>query len=423
MISSKSFSSLPWKEKLKVIQKISGLSDEDITLLRKNIGHRIDIIDALIENGFSFFPLPMGLLLNFKVNESIYNVPMAVEETSVVAAVNRINKWITSSEGHIHSTQLGKQIIGQIQIPILKQQQKFREWLAEAKSRLIHLANQGPAHSMWKRGGGVQDIYLREIQRPDLEMMGIIHVTADVQDAMGANVVNQICEFLRPIIEHETNEEILMCILSNLNVHKTTRVEILLKNVEVGLSEKIEEASLFAQIDPFRAATNNKGMMNGIDSVLISTGNDWRAVEAGLHAYAAKDGKYQSLSKWKRDGNDLIGTFEGPINVGIVGGVTKIHPMAQLSLKLMHIKSAEELSQVVGAVGLVQNLAALRALVMEGITKGHMKLHIKNLLLLTDGNEEEKQLLEKRLSDLLEERKYILASDAHQLLKEIRAGK
>jgi hydroxymethylglutaryl-CoA reductase len=213
-----------------------------------------------------------------------------------------------------------------------------------------------------------------------------------------------------------------MCILSNLVDTKVTRARVVLRNVDPELGKKIEEASLFAQQDPYRAATNNKGVLNGIDPILIATGNDWRAVEAGVHAYAARDGQYRSITVWKMQGNDLVGVFEAPIVVGTVGGVTKLHPTAQLCLNMLDVESASHLSRICAAVGLVQNLGALNALTTVGIIEGHMKLHIKNLTLGAGALEKEVPLVQKRLEEILVLTKRISLSNAVEVLREIRAA-
>ncbi|RME17753.1 MAG: hydroxymethylglutaryl-CoA reductase, degradative, partial [Bdellovibrio sp.] len=238
-----------------------------------------------------------------------------------------------------------------------------------------------------------------------------------------ANIINQVCEFLKPEVELLTGEKVSICILSNLVDTKLTRAKVVLKDQDPELIDKIVEASLFAQKDPYRATTNNKGVLNGIDPILIATGNDWRAVEAGVHAYAARSGQYQSITRWKRVNDLLVGEFEAPLIVGVVGGVTRLHPMAQMALRMLGVQSAEELSRVCAAVGLVQNLGALRALTTEGIIEGHMKLHIKNLTLGAGAKEKEIPLVQKRLEEILALTKRITLSNAIEVLREIRGDK
>jgi hydroxymethylglutaryl-CoA reductase len=253
--------------------------------------------------------------------------------------------------------------------------------------------------------------------------MAVLHVYADPCDAMGANIINQVCEFLKAPVQELTGETVTMCILSNLVDSRLTRATVEMRGLEPDLMERIEEASLFAQKDPYRAATNNKGVLNGIDPILIATGNDWRAVEAGVHAYATQSGQYRSITRWKRDGDRLVGVFEAPVVLGIVGGVTTLHPAAKVCLRMLKVESSEELSRVCASVGLVQNLGALRALTTVGIIEGHMKLHIKNLSLGAGANEREIPYMQKRLEEILSLHKRISLSHAIEVLKELRTQK
>jgi hydroxymethylglutaryl-CoA reductase len=239
---------------------------------------------------------------------------------------------------------------------------------------------------------------------------------------MGANLITQVCEYLKPQIEQLSNAKVNICILSNLVDTKLTRVTIQIKNIDPEIGNKIAEASIFAEQDPYRAATNNKGVLNGIDPILIATGNDWRAVEAGVHAYATREGQYRSITKWRMQANTLIGTFEAPVIVGIVGGMTRIHPTAQMCLRMLDVKSAEQLSRVVAATGLVQNLGALRALCEEGIMQGHMKLHISNLMLACGATQKEFATLRTKLENVLSEVKKVTLTDAKTLLEELRGN-
>ena len=273
---------------------------------------------------------------------------------------------------------------------------------------------------MVQRGGGVRDITLRKVERGDQSHMAIFHVLFNPCDAMGANIINQVCEYLKGPIEIASGESVTMCILSNLVDTKLTVAEVTLKNIPTEMGEKIQEASLFAEKDPYRAATHNKGVLNGIDPILIATGNDWRAVEAGIHAFACRDGHYASVTKWRYTNQTLTGRFTAPLIVGTVGGVTSLHPTAKICLAMLNVKDASELAQICAAVGLVQNLGALKALTTVGIIEGHMKLHIKNLTLGVGANEKETQPLQRRLEQLLAVKKRISHSDAWQILQSIR---
>jgi hydroxymethylglutaryl-CoA reductase len=250
--------------------------------------------------------------------------------------------------------------------------------------------------------------------------MAVLHVLIDTCDAMGANIINQICEFLKPRIEQLTGECVNMCILSNLNDTRLAWAKITMQNIPHSLAERIEEASIFAECDPYRASTNNKGILNGMDPILVATGNDWRAVEAGVHAYACQDGQYRSLSKWRYEQQVLTGYLEAPIMVGTVGGMTRLHPTAQHCLAMMNIKHSDDLARIVVAVGLVQNLGAIRALTHEGIIQGHMKLHIDNLILSAGANDSEALQLKQRLNNILESTHRVSLTHALEILKEIR---
>ena len=350
---------------------------------------------------------------------------MAVEETSIIAAASKTAKWIRES-GQLTSEVHGREIIGQVQVAKVADYDRFAEVIEENREDLIRQANEDVAHGLVRRGGGVKDLYVRRVDRGDGSGdMAVIHVLADPCDAMGANIMNQVCEYLKLPIESLTGEQVTMCILSNLVDTKLTRARAVLNGIDADLGVRIEEASRFAEQDSYRAATNNKGVLNGIDPILIATGNDWRAVEAGIHAYAAKSGQYRSITKWRYNKlqKTLVGEFEAPIVVGVVGGVTKLHPVAQMSLRMLGVESAEELSRICACVGLVQNLGAIKALTTEGIIEGHMKLHIKNLTLGAGATEKEIPIVQKRLEEILELRKRISLSNAIEVLRELRSQK
>ncbi|MCH2533444.1 MAG: hydroxymethylglutaryl-CoA reductase, degradative [Bdellovibrionales bacterium] len=417
------FSKLNKKERYQKLVEMGALDSSDVEYLQKKEPVSFDLAEKFIENVIGYFHMPMGVVTNFIIDEKPYVIPMAVEETSIIAAASKTAKWVKEN-GYIKTEVIGQEIIGQIQIPKVKNYEFLSAKLAENKQNLIDQANVEVAAGLVRRGGGVTDIKLRPIERPDGGMMAVIHVMANTCEAMGANIINQVTEFLKPIIQQMTGEELGMCILSNLVDTKVTRATVVLKNINTELGKSIEEGSLFSQIDPYRAATNNKGVLNGIDPILIATGNDWRAVEAGIHAYASRTGQYTSITKWtyNEDTSELTGVFEAPIVVGTVGGVTKLHPTAQLSLKMMGIESSNELSQVCAAVGLVQNLGAIKALTTVGIIEGHMKLHIQNLTLGAGAEEREIPIVQKKLEEILKLKKRISLSHAIEVLKELRSS-
>lgn len=418
----KGFSKLNREERLDSLKEVGVINSMDVDYLEKGGLKDTKLGEKFIENVIGYFQLPLGVMTNLNLNGKDYVVPMAVEETSIVAAASKTAKWVRES-GTIVAETSGDKIIGQIQLAKVKDFSQFEKIILQQKNYLIEQANKEVAFGLVKRGGGVSDITIRSITRPDGLKMAVIHVYMNPCEAMGANIINQVCEFLKEPVEHLTGEKVTMCILSNLVDSKLTKVTVTINGISPDLGEKIQEASLFAELDPYRAATNNKGVLNGIDPILIATGNDWRAVEAGIHAYASRDGQYRSITRWRYNGQQLVGTIEAPIIVGTVGGVTTLHPTAMMCLKMLKTESAQELSQVIAAVGLVQNLGALKALTTVGIIEGHMKLHIKNLTLGAGAEESEVPLVQKKLEEILALRKRISLTNANEVLRELREKK
>lgn len=414
------FSKLNREERFHRLMKMGALDPEDIRYLKGGGLQGTDLAEKFIENVIGYFQIPMGVVSNLVIDGRPRVVPMAVEETSIIAAASKTAKWIRE-RGSIKTEILGKNIIGQIQIAKVKDAPGFEQKVMERKDSLIMAANSEVAFGLVRRGGGVRDLEIRFIDRGDGARMAVVHVLADPCEAMGANIMNQVCEYLKGPIEVLTAEKVTMCILSNLVDTRLTRAEIRLHGLEADLIESIAEASLFAELDPYRAATNNKGVLNGIDPILIATGNDWRAVEAGVHAFASRGGRYSSITSWKAHEGDLVGVIEAPIVLGVVGGVTALHPTAQIALRMLEVESSEDLSRICAAVGLVQNLGALRALTTVGIIEGHMKLHIKNLTLAAGAKDKEIPMLQKRLEEILGMSKRITLSHAVEALKEVRA--
>ena len=413
------FSKLSREERFKRLLNLGAMTQEDITFLTQGGVKDLDLADKLIENVIGYFQLPLGVATNFNINGQDYVIPMAVEETSIIAALSKSAKWIRQ-HGEIKTWVHGDCILGQIQLAKVNDFHRFSNIFHENRQYLIEKANQDVAANMVKRGGGVVDLQLRQLTRADGHDMAVIHLTMNSCDAMGANIINQVLEYLKTPIERLTGEEVTMCILSNLNDQKLTTAEVTIRDIDPILGHKLQEASLFAEMDPYRAATHNKGVMNGIDPVLIATGNDWRAVEAGVHAYAARNGQYQAITRWRYQEGVLTGQLTAPVIVGTIGGVTSLHPTAKLCLRMMNIASANQLSQVIAAVGLVQNLGAIKALCTEGIIQGHMKLHIDNLLLAAGADENEMPVLKEQLQKWLDLHKRISLNNAHDLLAVIR---
>ena len=419
------FSKLNYEERLKKLQSLNHLSSEDIEYLKtgsvsNSLQKRVELTQCLIENALGYFPLPLGLAANFIVNDRPYLIPMAVEETSIIAAASKTARWICEN-GSIQMQTLNHCSIGQVQFPKVKDVSALENCILENFDSWKQTINQSVLLSMSERGGGLKDCSIRKIKRPDGHTMLIVHLLIETCEAMGANVINQACEFFKPLVEKQSKERVGVCILSNLADQRMVKAQVIVKNQNSDLIEKIEEASLFAEMDPYRACTSNKGVLNGVDALLIATGNDWRAVSSGLHAYASRKGSYSSLTKWRALGGELHGELQGPFMLGTVGGVTSLHPTAKLCLKILKNPSSQELAGLACALGLVQNLGALRALVTEGVIEGHMRLHAKNMVLKAGAkNSKEQAQLEKELIKILKKTKRLTLSHAISLLKDIR---
>ncbi|MEL6966715.1 MAG: hydroxymethylglutaryl-CoA reductase, degradative [Pseudomonadota bacterium] len=364
----------------------AGLTKDDLQALRGDNALPVEIANGMIENVVGTFELPLGIATNFLVNGKDYLIPMAVEEPSVVAAASYMAK-IARGCGGFHTSSTAPIMRAQIQILNVKNPHGARLQLLEARDRLVDLANRQDK-VLIDLGGGCRDIEVHVFEDTPVGPMVVLHILVDVRDAMGANTVNTMAETLAPHVEAITGGTVKLRILSNLADKRLVRARVSLTPASLDteslkgadVAQGIVEACALAIIDPYRAATHNKGIMNGIDPIVVATGNDWRAVEAGAHAYAARSGRYSSLTRWEIDqeGN-LAGTIELPMALGTVGGATRTHPAAQAALRLLNVQSAQELAEVTAAVGLAQNMAALRALSTEGIQKGHMALHARNI--------------------------------------------
>ncbi|MBC6415367.1 MAG: hydroxymethylglutaryl-CoA reductase, degradative [Bdellovibrionales bacterium] len=419
------FSKLKFNQRLEKLKELKYLSQKDINYLKlgsvsKNEKKRSDLVQCFIENALGYFPLPLGVATNFIINNKPYLIPMAVEETSIIAAASKTARWVCEN-GFIVTEVLNSHSIGQVQIPKVKNYSKLKKAIEENFEEWKDKINKKVLFSMFQRGGGLKSYQLRKLQRSDGNCMAVLHLFIETCEAMGANIINQTCEYLKKPLEQVSKETVGLCILSNLADRRMVKARIVLKNQDSKLIQKIESASLFAEIDPYRATTSNKGVLNGIDALLIATGNDWRAVEAGLHAYATKTGSYSSLTKWRVHKKELHGEMKGPFMLGTVGGVTDIHPSSKLCLKILSYPRSQELAEICCALGLVQNLGALKALVTEGIIEGHMRLHIKNMVLKTDvKNETEQKQLEREIVKTLKKNKRITLSQATSILKKLR---
>jgi hydroxymethylglutaryl-CoA reductase len=377
------FYRLSLDERLKVVKDFAGLTDEETSLLKTTSSLEFGLADRMIENVVGTFPIPMGIAVNFMINGKDYLVPMAIEEPSVVAAASYAAK-MARSKGGFHASSTEPIMRGQIQTVRVADPYRAKMAVLEAKDEILKKANdQDPL--LVSVGGGAKDLQVKVIDTPRGQMV-ITELLVNCGDAMGANAVNTMAEAVAPMIERITGGKVFLRIISNLATERLARAWTVIGKEEVGGEEVIDgilEAYAFAAGDPYRAATHNKGILNGIIGVVIATCNDHRAIEAGAHAYAAKTGRYLPLSIWEKNENgDLVGSVELPMAIGTIGGVTKVHPVARIALKILGVKSARELGEVMAAVGLAQNLGALRALAHEGIQRGHMSLHARNIAVM-----------------------------------------
>lgn len=345
----------------------------------------VEHADSMVENVLSTYNLPFGIATNFLINDRNYLVPMVIEEPSVIAAASNAAKMFRAGGG-FHASSDEPIMIGQIQVLDLYDLDAAAEKILAEKDALLAEANT-VGGSIVRRGGGARDIEIRKFPETRVGPMLVVHLLMDTRDAMGANAINTAVEHLAPEIERLTSGRVHLRILSNLTDRRKAKAwgtipASVLNDSDRDVVQAVLEAAVFAEIDPYRAATHNKGVMNGIDAVVIATGNDWRAVEAGAHAFVAHSGSYTSLSRFeKTPAGDLYAEIELPMAVGIVGGATRVHPMAQAALKILGVQTAAELAQVIACVGLAQNFAAVRALATDGIQRGHMRLHARQLAL------------------------------------------
>ena len=408
------------------LEAISEVFEGKTELLHSLVGDGalpLTVADGMIENVIGRFELPLGIATNFQINGKDYLIPMAVEEPSVVAAASYMAKLARSSGGFEAYSE--RPIMrAQIQIMGIQYLQTAKERILKHKSELINAANEKDS-TLVSLGGGCEDIEVHLFEDTPSGPMLILHLLVDVRDAMGANTVNTMAEYIAPQVEKISQGQVRLRILSNLadKLLATASVKIASSQFETPdyngneVIKGILEAASFAAVDPYRAATHNKGIMNGIDPVVVATGNDWRAIEAGAHAYAAITGHYKSLTHWSSPNEcELVGKITIPMAVGLIGGATKTHPTARAALALLGVKSSMELAQVIAAVGLAQNLAALRALATEGIQRGHMTLHARNIALQAGASSSEIDLVVQSMID----NRNVTVDSASQILKVIK---
>jgi hydroxymethylglutaryl-CoA reductase len=418
------FYNLTLEERRAKLADSAKLALDDLAAFNLNGGISSESADHMIENAIGTFALPLGVGLNFMVNGRDVLVPMVIEEPSVVAGASFMAKLARAGGGFIATT-TEPLMIGQMQVINIVNLEEARLKLYEHKAELLAEADSiDPI--LKKFGGGARDLEVRIMEDSPIGEFLVVHLIYDVRDAMGANAVNTACEKLAPRIESITGGHVHLRILSNLADRRLARVRCTIPIKELAFDtykgEEVRDgiiaAYAFAAVDPYRAATHNKGIMNGVDAVVIATCNDWRAIEAGAHAYAARSGKYTSLSTWNRDreGN-LIGTLEMPMAVGIIGGATKVHPAAQAAVKLTGVKTAGELAEIIVSVGLAQNMAALRALATEGIQRGHMSLHARQVAIAAGASGD---MIEKVAAQMVAE-KTVRIDKAEEILKTLKA--
>lgn len=393
------FYKLPPKERLAIIKDFAGLTDEEVGFLENTGSLPMDVADHMVENVIGVIPEPLGIGVNFQINGKDYLIPMATEEPSVIAAASYAAKMVRDGGG-FHTSSTAPVMIGQIQVVSIAHAGYARTQVLDCKDEILKKANeQDPVLNSF--GGGAKDLDARVIETSLGEML-IVHLYVDCRDAMGANAVNTMAEAVSPMIERITGGHVYLRIISNLAVKRMAKAWCTVPKESVGgeaVVDGVVYASAFAAADPYRAATHNKGAMNGIIAVVLATGNDHRAIEAGGHAYAAFNGAYTTFSKWTKNKNgDLEGEIELPMAVGLIGGAVKTHPIARIAMKILGVKSANEFAEVLAAVGLAQNLAALRALSSEGIQRGHMSLHARNIAITAGAKGELVDLVAERMA-------------------------
>ena len=416
----KGFHRLTIQERLDQIASMTGLGQDEIQCLKKFGNLPEETANGMVENVIGVMGIPFGVATNLILDGKEMLVPMATEESSVIAAVCNASKQCRTSGG-VTSSVSGSEMIAQIQLLGLSNQHYARQVLLEKKEKIRKLCD-AIDPLLLENGGGFRDLEVRILETRGGTMV-ILHLIVDTQDAMGANAVNSMAESLAPKIEEWTRGRVNLRILSNLADRRLARARAVWNLEDLG-GEQVRDdmlaASWFAEADPYRAATHNKGIMNGVSAVALVTGNDTRALEAGAHAYASRSGRYTSLSRWETDGTgNLVGSLEMPMAVGLIGGATRVHPIAKIALKILGVNKAEDLARVMAAVGLVQNYGALKALATTGIQKGHMALHSKNIAMMAGAVGDEVDLLAKRLVEIGK----IRSDAAEEELRKIRTWK
>ena len=416
------FYKLPVEKRVDEVAEFSSLTEDEKKTLSSFSSLPRETAERMIENVVGCMPLPLGIAVNFQVNGIDRLVPMAIEEPSVVAAASNAAKLARETGGFTAKAD-APLMIGQIQIVGVQEHgfDVIAQKVLAAKQELLDLANSvDPV--LVKFGGGARDLEVRLVKSGGKAML-VAHLVVDVRDAMGANAVNTMCEKLAPRVAELAGGTPVLRILTNLAVKRLVRASAKFRKEDLGGEENVDrivDAFLLADADPYRCATHNKGIMNGIDAVVIATGNDWRAIEAGAHAYAAFSGRYAPLTRWKKNSDgDLEGDIELPMAVGLVGGATKTHPVAKVAVRILGVKTAAELAEIIASVGLAQNFAALRALATEGIQRGHMGLHARNVAIAAGASGE----LVDKVAERMVAEKAVRADRAKQIFDELSGKK
>ncbi len=397
------FYNLSPAERLRLVKDFASLSDEEAQALQMTGPLDINLANRMIENVVGAIPVTLGIATNFLINGKDYLIPMAIEEPSVVAAASNAAK-MARPKGGFTASATPPVMIGQIQVLGVPDPYGARMTLLSRKDEVLRKANeQDPV--LVSKGGGAKDLRCKVLHTMAGEMV-IVELLVDCRDAMGANAVNTMAEAVAPLIEDVSGGKVRLRIISNLATERLARAKATFTKSSLGGADVVDgvvNAYAFALADPYRCATHNKGVMNGITAVVLATGNDTRAVEAGAHSYAAFHGSYRPLTTWeKNQEGDLVGTIEVPMAVGLIGGATATHPIAKIAIKILGVRTATELAQVIASVGLAQNLAALRALVTEGIQRGHMTLHARNIAIMAGATGE---MVDKAADIMVKERR------------------
>ena len=404
------------KERLDIVANFANLSNEELDILQSNNGGiSYDKADKMVENAIGTFSLPLGIATNFKINSKDYIIPMVIEEPSVIAAASKGAK-IARIKGGFEVTADESYSIGQIQVLDIDIPSAIQK-ITNSSNEILQLAN-SESNTLSKMGKGAKEISCKEIDTPSGKML-IVELLIDVGDAMGANITNTMCEAVSPLIEKISGGRTLLRILSNYSTRRIAKARAVFEKEAVGGEKVVNDIILafeFADNDVYRAVTHNKGILNGTIAVANAVGQDSRAIEAAANAYATKSGRYRSLSQWSKDNDgNLVGTLEIPLSVGIVGGIVNVHPIAKVCTKILGVSTAQELACVMIATGLAQNFSAIRALATEGIQKGHMRLHARNLAAAAGATSEQ---IDKIVQKMIEEKKISL-DRAKELLEQI----